>query len=227
MWPLLASGLARAGGSLVNYFTNRNAIKNLPSTPKFENSSYGKYLQNQANTGIYSPLAQQNIINQTSSRASDLAANAKTGYMGRLINRGLGNSIASQRGINEIDRGVLDTVTGTQANLTTENEMSKVNAANMSEQMKWQNTLQRYQDKLNKKLMLSQNTSSLVGGLTDAATGGLDEAMLMSMLSKRFGGQETTNYAADTGAEPYSSFPGLNQNQDYLSYFKKRYNYGG
>lgn len=227
MWPLLASGLAKAGGSLVNYFTNRNAIKNLPNTPKFENSSYSKYLQNQANTGIYSPLAQQNIINQTSSRASDLAADAKTGYMGRLINRGLGNSIASQRGINEIDNSVTQQVGEAQTNLTTENEMSKVNAGNLYEQSKWQNTLQRYQDKLNKKLMLTQNTGNLVGGLTESATGGLDEAMLMSMLTKRFGGQETTNYAADTGAEPYSSFPGLNQNQNYMSYFKRRYNYGG
>jgi len=227
MWPLIASTVLKGAGGLVNYLINRRNIKNMPSTPKFGSSDYGQYLQNQAQTGIYSPLAQQNIINQTSQRASDIAANAKTGYMGRMINRNLGNSIAAQRGMNEMDRGVLDTVANAQTGLTTANEMSKIDAAKQFQQMQWQNKLQRYQDALNKKMMQGQNLSQFVGGMADTVSGGIDEGMLMSILGKRFGngmGEQPSYSPMNITGQDYSQFsPNLNLSD----YFRKNYNRTG
>jgi len=203
----ISAGMKGVGG-LTNYLINRRNIKNLPISPRFEESDYGKMLTGRTQTGIYSPEMQQNIINQVGGSAGSMAERMKSDYMGRLINRGIGGGIAAQRGLNEADRMALEQVAGIQSGLSTANEQSKIEAQNMLEQMKWQNKLQRYQDKLNKKLALGQNLGQFVGGTTDTLSTGINDAMLMNILSGRFGGMGNEIAGAEIPtAQAYTNFP--------------------
>jgi len=199
MSVLMANAAIQGIGSLANYFIKRNA----PITPKFSKSSYAKMLQERQKMGIYSPTAQQNIINQMGSRESALAANTKADYMGRMASNNLGGSIAAQRGFNEIDRNVIEDIGNAQNELTTKNELSKIDAANQYEQMNWENKLQRYQDRLRNR---TGNLSNLVGELTGTAASTIGdlssekyEQELLNMLKNKAGVEDDTNSSNSGG----------------------------
>lgn len=195
---MLGSTAIKGTGSIANYLQNRKTAKSISKYPSFGDSSYFDMLTKRSQEGTLSPLAQQTIINQTGSRASGIAANTKADYMGRLINRGMGGSMAAQRGLNEVDQGVMQQVADTQAGLTTQNEQSKITAQDQLEQMKWQNKLAKYQAKLAGTSAMNQANTQLIGGLTDAGSnmaGGIGDYISEQELLKLLysGGQGNSN----------------------------------
>jgi hypothetical protein len=156
MDPMTAMALIKGGESVGKWIYNKfNKPKSFDKTP------YGERLKLLKTQGIYSPSMRTDMIGDVGRTTGNVAQGQRTNYLGRLENMGMGNSIAGQRGVNEIESNKMQQVANATNQIDRENELSKVKAAD-----------EYAQAKTNYQQMVSQgnqqNNAQLIQGLADA-----------------------------------------------------------
>ena len=96
--------------------------------PKFANTKYGKAMKTRISQGNLSPGQEQNIINRVSDTATRQGNVATNRYVGQMYNRGMGNSVALNRGLREAQADVRRTVTDTAKDIYRDEELAKSRA---------------------------------------------------------------------------------------------------
>ena len=170
---LAAPALIQGGASLINYFRNKNALKKMPKRPGFEGSSYADMLKRRSEEGMYSPETMNTMMRDVGQGVSERTEMGKSGYARRLLNQGIGGSMAGQRGLNEFETSKSEQLTGAERKLTMANEASKLGAGEQYEQLKYGDQIQQYMDKLGRQQSGMENESQLISGLAGAATTGM------------------------------------------------------
>lgn len=158
---LLAMAGITAAGEAIKWGVGRY---NESKRPKFKESAYAKELARRKKEGIYSTKAVNQMQGDANREYAGTAQSGKARLQGDLINQGLDGSIAGMRGKAEFDIEAARNKSDFAGRLSTENEMSKITAADQYNQMLYQDKQQSWQNK-------SQANQQLVGGLTDAASG--------------------------------------------------------
>ncbi len=122
IWAL-AQGGAMAGGSLMNWL---NARKN--RTPEFHRTRTGQYMAKMSREGAYGNETRRRLMDATTKAVSNRAQMGKSSMLGYLEARGMRDSVAGAKMLNEQDLNV-QRVVGDQADrIETENEQTKVDA---------------------------------------------------------------------------------------------------
>jgi len=158
---LLAMAGIAAAGEAIKWGVNRY---NESKRPKFKDSAYAKEMLRRKKEGIYSPEAMNQMQGDANRQYGSSAETGRARYMGNLVAQDMGGSIAAQRGANQFGIDAARAKSNFAGELSTENEMSKITAADQYNQALYQDKQQSWQNK-------SQANQQLVGGLTDAATG--------------------------------------------------------
>jgi hypothetical protein len=96
--------------------------------PKFQNTKYGRLLRERTREGNLSQAQEKNILDRVGSTAGRNAQVARNRYIGSAINRGMGGSVAVQRGLREAEADVRRTVTDTGRRIFDSEEQAKSTA---------------------------------------------------------------------------------------------------
>ena len=105
-----------------NYLSARREAKN---RQPFQKTPYGQELGRIIKEGMYSPKARGLITGSVARRTGEVAQTGKANYLGRLVQQGMGGSIAGQRGINEYDIQRQKQIADTAREIELQNEESK------------------------------------------------------------------------------------------------------
>lgn len=159
MDPLTAQALMQVGGAGAKWlFGQFNKPK------KFEDTEYAKRLYDISKRGAYTSKVRSQIMGGVSRTAGAAASQARTGYKGNLIARGMENSIAGARGMGDIDTRYMNTLADTRRDVDIRNEQSKIDATDRYAQLKDASDAQR-------KQFSQMNNANLIGGVIDAGVG--------------------------------------------------------
>jgi len=152
------TALAKGGKSIYDYYQNKN---NAPSP--YAQTEQGKRLAEQQKTGAYSGQIRNEMIGGVNRVASASAETNRANYIGRMSNL-LGTSVASQRGLNEIEAGRGRIVA---------NEAGRVGALNAQSKITAGDQLAAGTDQRADQILQynQQNRQQLTGGLVDAGVG--------------------------------------------------------
>jgi len=96
--------------------------------PKYQNTKYGRLMRERSREGNLSQAQEKNIIDRVGSTAGRNAQVARNRYIGGAINRGMGGSVALQRGLRETEADVRRTVTDTGRDIYQSEEQAKSQA---------------------------------------------------------------------------------------------------
>jgi len=96
--------------------------------PKFQNTQYGKLMRERSRSGNLSQAQEKNILDKVGTNAGRNAQVARNRYAGSAINRGMGGSVAIQRGLRETEADVRRTVTDTAKGIYGDEERAKSDA---------------------------------------------------------------------------------------------------
>lgn len=156
--PLATAALVKGGQAVGGYLFNKFFGK---KPTDFKKTPYGQLLTRRSEEGIYSPGVRREIVGRVGREAGNIAANAAASYRGRLISKGIGGSIAGERGLGEIMTKPIDAVSRTQRDIDLQNELSKVRASETLAigQTGYEQALKDRENRLR---------GELVGGLVDA-----------------------------------------------------------
>jgi len=95
---------------------------------KYKNTKYGRLMREQSREGNLSQAQEKNIMDRVGSTAGRNAQVARNRYVGGAINRGMGGSVALQRGLREAEADVRRTVTDTAKGIYQSEEQAKSQA---------------------------------------------------------------------------------------------------
>ena len=154
---LLAMAGITAAGEAIKWGVNRY---NESKRPKFKDSEYAKEMLRRKKEGIYSPEAMNEIQGSANKQFAGGAQSGKARLEGDLISKGLGGSIAGVRAKNEYDIAASGKRSDLAGELSTEQEMSKITAADQYNQALYEDKQQSWQNK-------SQANQQLFSGLVD------------------------------------------------------------
>ncbi len=96
--------------------------------PKFQNTRFGRLLRERSREGNLSQAQEKNILDKVGTTAGRNAQVARNRYIGSAINRGMGGSVAIQRGLREAEADVRRTVTDTARDISAREERAKSSA---------------------------------------------------------------------------------------------------
>ena len=96
--------------------------------PKFQNTKYGRLLRERTREGKLSQAQEKNILDRVGSTAGRNAQVARNRYIGSAINKGMGGSVAVQRGIREAEADVRRTVADAGRRIFDSEEQAKSSA---------------------------------------------------------------------------------------------------
>ena len=96
--------------------------------PKYQNTKYGRLMRERSREGNLSQAQEKNIMDRVGSTAGRNAQVARNRYIGGAINRGMGGSVALQRGLREAEADVRRTVTDTGKDIYQSEEQAKSQA---------------------------------------------------------------------------------------------------
>lgn len=122
IWAL-AQGAAAGGGAILNWL---NARKN--RTPEFHRTRTGQYLAKMSREGAYGSGMRRKVVDATSKAVANQAQMGKSSMLGYLEARGMRDSVAGARMLNEQDANVQRAVGDTADRLEVENERTKSDA---------------------------------------------------------------------------------------------------
>jgi len=154
---LLAMAGIAAAGEAIKWGVNRY---NESKRPKFKDSAYAKEMLRRKKEGIYSPEAMNQMQGDANRQYGSSAETGRARYMGNLVAQDMGGSIAAQRGANQFGIDAARAKSNFAGELSTENEMSKITAADQYNQALYQDKQQSWQNK-------SQANQQLFSGLVD------------------------------------------------------------
>jgi len=192
----IGKGVLNLGSSVVNYMAKRKMLKGMKNRPSWESSDQAAELKRQQNEGIYSPTARQNIMSRVGQNTAQVENQGKAGYMGQMTRMGLENSVAGARGLADYTRARMKTIATTGENIDTENEMSKVTAAEKYGELAHQDEMDSWNYKNYLKQKKTQNNLDLVNGITGAAGGMMDSAQSSLPDFKKMDSNQIWNWAA-------------------------------
>jgi|7_EtaG_2_1085326.scaffolds.fasta_scaffold06872_2 hypothetical protein len=130
--------------------------------PKFQNTKYGNYLKGVKKRGNYTQGQESTILNRVGSQASNQAQVSTNQAYGRMINAGMGNSIANNRMIRDADLGV-------RRQITDAGKEIDISEANAQQSAKMQYAQAMDKDK-------SERRNAMIGMVTGGLAGGSDYA---------------------------------------------------
>ena len=130
--------------------------------PKFQNTKYGNYLRGVKKQGNYTQGQEATILNRVGSQASNQAQVSTNQAYGRMINAGMGNSIANNRMIRDADLGVRRQITDAGKEI----DISEANAQ--------QGANMQYAQAMDKDK--SERRSAMIGMATSGLSAGGDYA---------------------------------------------------
>ena len=96
--------------------------------PKYQNTKYGRLMRERSREGNLSQAQEKNILDKVGTNAGQNAQVARNRYIGSAINRGMGGSVALQRGLRETEADVRRTVTDTGKDIYQSEETAKSKA---------------------------------------------------------------------------------------------------
>ena len=96
--------------------------------PKFQNTRAGQMLRNRSRQGNLSQAQENTIMNRVGANAGRTAEVARNRYAGRMINQGMGGSVAMNRGLREAQDDVRRTQYDTARGIYQNEELAKSKA---------------------------------------------------------------------------------------------------
>jgi len=131
--------------------------------PKFKNTRYGKMLREQGREGLLSQAQEKNILDKVGTTAGKNAQLVRNRYIGSAINRGMGGSVAVQRGLREAEADVRRTVTDTARGISAREERAKSTARQNYARAMDRDTAERRQAGINMALAGLETAGNLIG----------------------------------------------------------------
>ena len=185
---------AKAVGKGFQWIHNRYSLGN---KPKFADSAYGEYLKKMQKEGKYSPEAQGRIESSVSRTAGQVASDQSSDYRGRLISRGMGNSIAGIRGDKDIEQRRIKAVADVSDKIATENELSKKRAGETLAKGTYSDKLATWKAKTDMDNKAIGDLATSVGDVTTAYAGYKNPTDLKSLTKKALEGDDWTEVIAN------------------------------
>jgi hypothetical protein len=214
MSVLAGVAIAKGASSIAKWLINRSGQK------KFGDTAYAKRLQDRIKHGKYSPEAESRIVGDVSRTAGNIAQRAGAEYRGRLESRGMGRSIAGERGAAEIATKPIEAVTRTRERIATEDEMASEAARD-----EYAFAKTSYRERLDE--LKRRNNVELVGGLVDAgagyATGKMQQSELEANRNLRLDlgkMRYSDNVVVDPAIEKFQTSYGVWDNPSISNYLK-------
>ena len=136
-----------------------------------EETEYRKRLFDRSKKGIYDEGNMREILSGMSRRVGEAARVGKQATMGQLTRQGLENSAVAPEMVAGIDRGLAVSVSESARDLETKNIGEKIKAQNQMGELGFKDTDEMFRSKMQQRKDFDAGYSSLVGGVTDYATG--------------------------------------------------------
>lgn len=131
--------------------------------PKFQNTRFGRLLRERSREGNLSQAQEKNILDKVGTTAGRNAQVARNRYIGSAINRGMGGSVAIQRGLREAEADVRRTVTDTAKGISASEERAKSTARQNYARAMDQDTAERRQAGINVALAGLETAGNIYG----------------------------------------------------------------
>ncbi len=165
--------------------------------PKFKNTRYGKMLREQGREGFLSQAQEKNILDKVGTTAGRNAQVARNRYIGSAINRGMGGSVAIQRGLREAEADVRRTVTDTARGISSREERAKSTARQNYARAMDRDTAERRQAGINMALAGLETAGNIYGAKAQKAQS--RNQSYLGAMSKFGQGNFSERFDPDTG----------------------------